>query len=140
MTVSSIPAPQVVNNKPIPKFIFLEKSSVIDTYESFAKEGFADLLEGYVEMSANHARVPYEREKDFLNRVDITKGPILVSVQSIIRTMAVDWDSPKRERKEYMCYITAWEAKDWLGNPIKCFHENEGRYIQQTKESKISIN
>ena len=66
MTVSSIPAPQVVNNRPIPKFIFLEKSSVIDTHESFAKEGFAHLLEGLTDMSANHASQPYMQEKDFL--------------------------------------------------------------------------
>jgi hypothetical protein len=33
-----------------------------------------------------------------------------------------------------------WEAKDWLGNVIKCPHENEGRYTQQTKEIKTTIN
>ena len=41
-SISSIPAPQ--EDKPKPRFIFLEKSSVVDTYESFEKEGFADLL------------------------------------------------------------------------------------------------
>ena len=80
MTVSSIPAPQP--EKQSPKFIFLEKSSTIDSYESFAKEGFADLI-------TNQAEFPFQQEKDFLNRVDLSKGPILVSVQSIIRTMAV---------------------------------------------------
>ena len=29
---------------------------------------------------------------------------------------------------------------DWLGNVIKCPHENEGRYIQQTKEKKVTFN
>ena len=131
MPVSTIPAPQP--EKQSPKFIFLEKSSTIDSYESFAKEGFADLITNQVEF-------PYNQEKDFLNRVDLSKGPIMVSVQSIIRTMAVDWDSPKRERKEYLYYTTEWEAKDWLGNVIRCPHENEGRYTRQTKEIKIKLN
>jgi hypothetical protein len=93
MSVSSIPAPQ--KPRAAPKFIFLDKSSVIDTYESFGKEGFSHLI-------TNHAEFPYNFEKQFLSKVDLTKGPILVSVGMMIRTMAVDWESPKRERKEYM--------------------------------------
>jgi len=139
MSISSIPAPQA--DKPKPRFIFSEKSSVIDTYESFAKEGFAHLLSGgYVNNSTEQAKRPYEQEKRFLSAVDLTKGPILVSVQSIIRTMAVDWESPKRERKEYMYYTTEWEAKDWLGNIIRCPHESEGKYMQQTKVIKTRLN
>ena len=126
MSVSSIPAPQAP--RPKPRFIFLEKSSVIDAYESFAKEG-----------SACHARFPYEQQKKFLSAVDLSKGPILVNVQSIVRTMAVDWDSPKRERKEYMYYSTQWEAKDFLGNTIRCSNEREGRYTKQTKEIKTRL-
>lgn len=97
MSVSSIIPPQAP--KPKPRFIFSDKSSVIDTYESYAKEGFADLM-------TPQAEFPYMQEKKFLSKVDLTKGPILVSVQSILRIMAVDWDSPKRERKEYMYYTT----------------------------------
>jgi hypothetical protein len=54
--------------------------------------------------------------------------------------MEVDWDSPKRERKEYMYYTTEWEAKDRLGNPIKCPHEHEGRFTEQTREIKTKYN
>jgi hypothetical protein len=137
-SVSSIPAPQA--DKPKPRFIFLEKSSVIDAYESFAKEGFAYLLSGgFYDISIQHARFPYEQQKKFLSAVDLTKGPILVSVQSIVRTMAVDNESPKRERKEYMYYTTQWEAKDWLGNTIRCSNEAEGKYTQQTKEIKTRL-
>ncbi len=129
--ISSIPAPQTP--KPKPRFIFSDASSVIDTYNSFAKEGFAHL-------TSIQAEFPYEQEKRFLSKVDLSKGPILVSVQSIIRTMAVDWDSPKRERKEMMYYTTEWEAKDHLNNIIKCPHEHEGKHTQQTKETKTRLN
>jgi hypothetical protein len=131
MSVSSIPAPQTP--KPKPRFIFSDSSSVIDTYESYAKEGFAHLM-------STQAEFPYLQEKKFLSKVDLTKGPILVSVQSILRIMAVDWDSPKRERKEYMYYTMQWEAKNHLNNTSKCPHEHEGRYIQQTKETRTRLN
>jgi hypothetical protein len=137
MSVSSIPAPQTP--KPKPRFIFSEKSSVIDTYESFGKEGFADLLTDYANISAHHARFPYEQQKSFLSKVDLTKGPILVNVGMMIRTMAVDWSSPKRERKEYLYYTTHWEAKDFLGNTIRCSNDAEGKYTQQTKEIKTRL-
>jgi len=54
--------------------------------------------------------------------------------------MAVDHNSPKRERKEYMYYTTQWEAKDWLGNTIRCIHESEGKHTQQRKEIKTRLN
>ena len=139
MSVSSIPAPQTPRAKP--RFIFSEKSSVIDTYNSYGKEGFADQLsQGYVNNSTEHAKRPYEQEKRFLSAVDLTKGPILVSVQSIIRTMAVDWESPKREAKEMMYYNAELEAKDFLGNTIRCSHEAEGKHTQQTKQIQTRLN
>ena len=129
--VSSIRVPQTP--KPKPRFIFSESSSVIDKYNSYAKEGFSHLM-------SPQAEFPYLQEKRFLSKVDLTKGPILVSVQSILRIMAVDWSSPKRERKEYMYYTTEWEAKDHLNNTIKCQHEAEGKYLQQTKETRTKLN
>jgi hypothetical protein len=90
--VPTIEAPQ--SPRPKPRFIFSEKSSVIYTYESYAKEGFAHLM-------TNQAQFPYDFEKQFLSKVDLTKGPVFVSVGMMIRTMEVDWESPKRERKVY---------------------------------------
>jgi hypothetical protein len=58
----------------------------------------------------------------------------------IIRIVAVDLESPKRERKKYMYYNTQLEAKDRLGNMIKCQHENEGKYTGQTKFIKTKYN
>ena len=65
--------------KPKPRFIFSDKSSVIDTYESYAKEGFAHLM-------SNQAEFPYQFEKQFLSKVDLTKGPILVTVEKYSQT------------------------------------------------------
>jgi hypothetical protein len=62
----------------------------------------------------------------------------MVSVGMMIRTMAVDWESPKRERRE--CYTTEWEAKDRLGNTMRCSHKSEGKYTQQTKHIKTKLN
>ncbi len=39
-----------------------------------------------------------------------------------------------------MSYATKWEAKDRLGNPIKCPHEHEGKSTQQTKIIKTRLN
>jgi hypothetical protein len=126
MSISSIPAPQ--EDKPKPRFIFLEKSSVVDTYESFQKEGFAELLtSGFHDLSTHHAKLPYEQEMRFLSAVDLTKGPILVSVKNIIRTMAVDHTSPKRESKEVMF-------------TLRHTHESEGKFTQQTKDIKTRLN
>jgi hypothetical protein len=105
---------------------------VIDTYNSYAKEGFAHLM-------STQAEFPYLQEKKFLSRVDLEKGPILVSVQTTLRIMAVDWSSPKRERKEYMYYTTEW-AKDHLNNTVRSSHEAEGKFMQQTKETRTKLN
>ena len=138
MSVSSIPAPQTP--RPKPRFIFSDKSSVIDTYESFGKEGFAHILTDHGDTSANHARFPYEQEKKFLSKVDLSKGPIMVKIESMVRIMGTDLDSPKRERREYFYYTTQWEAKDHLNNTIRSNSHTEGKYTQQTKETSTKLN
>ena len=70
----------------------------------------------------------------------MTKSPILVGVKSMIRTMAIDLKSSKRESKEMMYYTMEWEAKDWLGNTLRHTHESEGKLTQQTKEMKTRLN
>ena len=103
------------------------RGSVIDTYESYAKEGFAHLM-------SNQAEFPYQFEKQFLSKVDLTKGPILVTVESIVRQMAVDWDSPKREKKESTCIIPVpGKPKTASNNTIRSNSHTEGKFIQQTK-------
>jgi hypothetical protein len=45
--------------------------------------------------------------------VDLTEGPILVSVESMVRTMAVDWDSSKGN--ESSTCIILWSGKQKIG-------------------------
>ncbi len=129
MSVSSIPAPQT-DSKPKPRFIFSEKSSLIDTQESYTKNGFEPKQFGS----------PYHFEKLFISQVDLTKGPILVTVQNITRIMAVDHSSPTHQKKEYMTYTCDCEAKDWLGNTIRYLHEFEGKWTEQTKQIQTTLN
>ena len=39
-----------------------------------------------------------------------------------------------------MHFTTEWEAKNHLGNTIRCPNENEGKYRQQTKDIKTRLN
>jgi len=41
--------------------------------------------------------------------------------------MAVDSDSPKREKKEYLSFTCDWEAKDRLNNSIRSNSHTEGK-------------
>jgi hypothetical protein len=128
-SVSSIPVES--KEKPKPRFIFSEKSSLIDTYQSYAKNGFEPKFD---------FGTPYHFEKMFISQVDLTKFPILVTVQNISRTMAVDHSSPTHQKKEYMTYTVDVEAKDWLGNTIRYTHEFEGKIIEQTKQIQTTLN
>ena len=130
MSVSSIPVEGQEKSKPKPRFIFSEKSSLIDAQESFTKNGFEPKQFGS----------PYHFEKEFISRVDLSKGPILVTVQNISRTMAVDHSSPTHGKKEYLTYTCDIEAKDWLGNTIRYLHEFEGRFTEQTKQIQTTVN
>jgi len=80
---------------------------------------------------------PYNFEKKFLSRVDLTKGPIMVSVDIIIRTMGIDWESPKRLRKEWLVFNTNWDAKDHRNNTIRASHM-EGKHIFSTRLGLMS--
>ena len=79
MSVSSIPAPQTP--RPKPRFNSQRRASVIDTYESFGKEGFAHILQITETCPQIMPEFPYEQEKKFLSKVDLSKGPIIVKVR-----------------------------------------------------------
>ena len=42
--------------------------------------------------------------------------------------------------KSDMYYTTEWEAKDHLNNTIRSSHEAEGKFMQQTKETRTKLN
>jgi hypothetical protein len=81
------------------------------SYESYIHTGFPNIIPQTI-------RGPNNRMQKFLNLVDLRKGPIERTVRCMVRLKAVDWNTKKHERKEYIYYEERWEAKDWLGHPI----------------------
>jgi hypothetical protein len=101
--------------------------------ESFTKNGFADAIPRSV-------YGPRDRMKQFLNKVDLRKGPIGRTVRMIVRLKAPDWNSStkKNERKEFIYYYEDWTGNDWLGIPIDPFSEHiEGRYTEVMTKPKL---
>ena len=126
MSESTILPPQDPRAKP--RIVFADKSSVIDTYESYTKNGFSHLLQ------QSQAERRYEKEKLFLSAIDLSKSTVFVTVQNITRTMATDWTSPERQKKEYMTYTVNFEAKDTDNVTMNYILETEGMYVEQQKE------
>ena len=126
MSESTILPPQDPRAKP--RLIFADKSSVIDTYESYTKNGFSHLLQ------QSQAERRYEKEKLFLSAIDLTKSTVFVNVQNITRTMATDWSSPERQKKEYMTWTVNFEAKNTDNVTMNYILETEGMYVEQQKD------
>ena len=94
------------------------------SYESYVKNGFPDNIPRSVSG-------PRTRMQQFLNKVDLRKGPLERTVRMIVRLRAPDYSTPKRERKEFVYYFEDWNANDWLGIPIDPFCEHiEGKYVE----------
>ena len=69
--------------------------------------------------------------KQFLNKVDLRKGPLERTVRMIVRLRAPDWNTEKHARKEFIYYSEDWTGNDWLEIPIDPFSEHvEGKYIE----------
>jgi hypothetical protein len=108
-----------VPKKPEVKIEFNNRS-----YESYTKNGFADNIPRSI-------TGPRARMQQFLNKVDLRKGPIERTVRLIVRLRAPDYNTPKHERKEFVYYTEDWNANDWLGIPIDPFSEHiEGKYLE----------
>ena len=58
----------------------------------------------------------------------------------MVRIIAADLDSPKRELREQFYYVTEWEAKDHLNNTIRSNCHTEGVYTKQTRETMTTLN
>jgi hypothetical protein len=57
----------------------------------------------------------------------------------MVRLRATDWNSKKRERKEYMYYFETWDAKNWRGHPIEKGRSSEhieGKYDEVLTKPK----
>ena len=76
--------------------------------------------------------------QQFLNKVDLRKGPIEKTVRMIVRLKAPDWNTKKHERKEFIYYTEDWSGKDWLGIEIDPFSEHiEGKYTEVLMKPKL---
>jgi hypothetical protein len=80
-------------------------------------------------------------ERRFLERVDISKGPIERSVIAMVRLRAPDYSSNEKvpPRKEWIYYQEMWEGKDWRGTPLNPVMEHfEGRWTKQFTKPHFS--
>jgi hypothetical protein len=103
------------------------------SYESYTKNGFADAIPRSI-------RGPHDRMQQFLNKVDLRKGPIERTVRMIVRLRAPDWNSStkKNERREFIYYSEDWTGNDWLGIPINPFSEHiEGKCTEVMMKPKL---
>jgi hypothetical protein len=74
-------------------------------------------------------------ERRFLSIVDPSKAEIERKVTKIIRLKAVDYNTKKKERKEYLIYYEDWFGKDWNGASIPPVREHlEGVFQEQERE------
>jgi hypothetical protein len=110
------------------------------TYQSYIDTGFEDLLSpGSTNRTAHYVNSPRDRILAFLNEADIRKGPVERTVTSMFRLKAIDWNSPKRERKEFIWYEERWTAVNWLGIPLKNPIDGhvEGKYMEVVTTPKL---
>lgn len=86
--------------------------------------------------------------KRFLSEVDISKYPIERTVARMFRIRAIDYDSPKQERKQYIYYeehwnhdLPEWKAKNYLNQTIApVIAHVEGRWNETMTEDVIVTN
>jgi hypothetical protein len=89
------------------------------TYQSYIDNGFADNIPRDVEF-------PTEQKRNFLSRVDESKHPVQRKVTKIVKIKAVEPNSKKYEKKEYVYYQEEWSARNWLGQKINPVDNIEG--------------
>ena len=84
-------------------------------------------------------------ERQFLSKVDITKGPIERSIVSMVRLKAPDILGQQKnklkvpERKEFIYYQERWEGLNWRNVPLNPVAEHyEGRYDRQFTKPHIN--
>jgi hypothetical protein len=85
-----------VPKKPEVKIEYNDRS-----YQSYINNGFPDNIPSSI-------RGPCDRMQQFLNKVDLRKGPIEKTVRMIVRLRAPDYSTKKNERKEFIYYSEDW--------------------------------
>lgn len=113
------------NEKTKPKLDYNDK-----TYQSYLENGFEEHI-------PDKLKWVHDFHEDYLNRVDLSKGPIRFRINSFMRLKAIDYSSKNQARKEFMTYSADWLAKDWKGDDIRqrqVLEHIEGIYQEQLKE------
>jgi len=82
------------------------------TYQSYVDNGFIDRDDITIPHSV---LAPEKRKREFLSRVDVSKGEIERKVTTIVRLKAKDYSTKSNEKKEYIIYYEEWFGKNWLG-------------------------
>ncbi len=76
-----------------------------------------------------------QQEKNFLSKVDPNVEPIIRTVTKVVRLKAIDYNSPKREMKEFLYYYENWTGRDWLKRTLSpCTDHLEGKYDEVITE------
>jgi hypothetical protein len=91
--------------------------------------------QSYVKQGLMPVETLNQQEKNFLSKVDPNVEPIVRTVTKIVRLKAIDYNSPKREMKEFLYYYENWTGRDWLKRTVSpCTDHVEGRYDEVLTE------
>ena len=122
-----------IEKKPEVKIEYNDK-----TYQAYVDAGFGDLLApGSSYKLAHQINAPRERILKFLNECDTRKGLIERTVTHMYRLKAIDWTTPKHERKEFIWYEERWTGVNWLGVPVNPIDHVEGKYMEVVTTPKL---
>lgn len=89
----------------------------------------------YIEQGLEVPENLSQQEKNFISKADPKVEPITRTVTKIVRFKAIDYNSPKRERKEYIIYYENWTGRDWLKRIVSPVTDHiEGRYEEVITE------
>jgi len=118
----------------------VKKNQIIEKKQEFTPViKYNNLTEqSYLEHGFDVPQTLDGQEKYFLSLVDTTKGPIEKTVTKIVRLKAIDHNSTKKERKEFLMWYENWYGNDWQGVAVPPVTDHvEGRYQKQSKQNVV---
>ncbi len=78
------------------------------------------------------------QNKHFLMLVDAEKYPVEKEITKIVRIRAIDYNSKRKEMKEFLYGFENWYGKDWQGRKVAPVADHvEDRYWEQELEPVI---
>lgn len=143
---------KIIDNKEMPLVSKNKNDDYNDEDESLSHNNFVPLKkanknkkpaieynnrteQSYIEQGLTPPANLSQQEKNFLSKIDTKVEPITRTVTKIVRFKAIDYSSPKRERKEYIIYYENWTGRDWLRRIVSPVTDHvEGRYDEVITE------